>query len=231
MDNKEHHPHVTYSSEFGGSRYKQDYYDYKAPNPDDCGESLGCGCLALFILCVAIGSCSIFFLKYVQKEFEKNPPNTNFCLATDKPCNDAKEEERRQALEKQKQFMRDSILAYVHMRDSIRHEILRQDSIERYNRLYDSMLVAIRIQDSIDAELAKTQKVKAEYIAFIDDGITSREVKVNAVADSLTEEGLNAMGMSFNEMAWNATQDRQSEIDNNKNYYTKFERIKTDDEP
>lgn len=215
MDNKEHHPHVTYSSEFGGSRYKQDYYDYKAPNPDDCGESLGCGCLALFILCVAIGSCSIFFLKYVQKEFEKNPPNTNFCLATDKPCNDAKEEERRQALEKRKQ-------------DSIKYV---QDSIERYNRLYDSTLVAIRIQDSIDAELAKTQKVKAEYIAFIDDGITSREVKVNAVADSLTEEGLNAMGMSFNEMAWNAAQDRQSEIDNNKNYYTKFERIKTDDEP
>lgn len=215
MDNKEHHPHVTYSSEFGGSRYKQDYYDYKAPNPDDCGESLGCSCLALFILCVAIGSCSIFFLKYVQKEFEKNPPNTNFCLATDKPCNDAKEEERRQALEKRKQ-------------DSIKYV---QDSIERYNRLYDSTLVAIRIQDSIDAELAKTQKVKAEYIAFIDDGITSREVKVNAVADSLTEEGLNAMGMSFNEMAWNAAQDRQSEIDNNKNYYTKFERIKTDDEP
>ena len=215
MDNKEHHPHVTYSSEFGSSRYKQDYYNSKAPNPDDCGESLGCGCLALFILCVAIGSCSIFFLKYVQKEFEKNPPNTNFCLATDKPCNDAKEEERRQALEKRKQ-------------DSIKYV---QDSIERYNRLYDSTLVAIRIQDSIDAELAKTQKVKAEYIAFIDDGITSREVKVNAVADSLTEEGLNAMGMSFNEMAWNAAQDRQSEIDNNKNYYTKFERIKTDDEP
>ena len=215
MDNQEHHPHITYSSEFGGSRYKQDYYDYKAPNPDDSGESLGCGCLALFILCVAIGSCSIFFLKYMQKEFEKNPPNTNFCLATDKPCNDAKEEERRQALEKRKQ-------------DSIKYV---QDSIERYNRLYDSTLVAIRIQDSIDAELAKTQKVKAEYIAFIDDGITSREVKVNAVADSLTEEGLNAMGMSFNEMAWNAAQDRQNEIDNNKNYYTKFERIKTDDEP
>ena len=214
MDNKEHHPHVTYSSEFGGSRYKQDYYDYKAPNPDDCGESLGCSCLALFILCVAIGSCSIFFLKYVQKEFEKNPPNTNFCLATDKPCNDAKEEERRQALEKRKQ-------------DSIKYV---QDSIERYNRLYDSTLTAIRIQDSIDAELAKTQKVKAEYIAFIDDGITSREVKVNAVADSFTEEGMRAMGESFREMTWNAVQDRQSEIDNNKNYYTKFERIKTDDE-
>lgn len=216
MDNKEHHPHVTYSSEFGQKeRYKQDYYNSKAPNPDDYSEILGIGGLCLCIMLVVIVASVIFFGKYVFKNITPESRNIgNFCLATDKPCNDAKEEERRQALEKRKQ-------------DSIKYV---QDSIERYNRLYDSTLTAIRIQDSIDAELVKTQKVKTEYIAFIDDGITSREVKINAVTDSLTEEGLIAMGMSFNEMAWNTTQDRQSEIDNNKNYYTKFERIKTDDE-
>lgn len=217
MDNKEHHPHVTYSSEFGREeRYKQDYYNSKAPNPDDYSEEIWVGGICLCAMLVVIFASVIFFGKYVLKNITPESRDIgNFCLATDKPCNDAKEEERRQALEKRKQ-------------DSIKYV---QDSIERYNRLYDSTLVAIRIQDSIDTELAKTQQVKAEYIAFIDDGITSREVKVNAVADSLTEEGLNAMGMSFNEMAWNAVQDRQSEIDNNKNYYTKFERIKIDDEP
>ena len=80
-------------------------------------------------------------------------------------------------------------------------------------------------------ELEKSHKVKAEYIAFIDDGITSRQVVVNAEADSLTPEGMTVMGNSFGEMTLNAVRDRQREIDSNKNYYTKFERIKTDDEP
>lgn len=82
------------------------------------------------------------------------------------------------------------------------------------------------MQDSLDAELVKKQQVKAEYIAIIDDGVTSREVKVNAVADSLTPEGMQAMGESFTEMSLNAVRDRQNEIDNNKKYYTKFERMK-----
>lgn len=86
------------------------------------------------------------------------------------------------------------------------------------------------MQDSLDAELVKKQQVKAEYIAIIDDGVTSREVKVNAVADSLTPEGMQAMGESFTEMPLNAVRDRQNEIDNNKKYYTKFERMKTNDE-
>lgn len=38
------------------------------------------------------------------------------------------------------------------------------------------------------------------------------------------------MGESFTEMSLNAVRDRQNEIDNNKEYYTKFERMKTNEE-
>lgn len=211
MDNQVHHPHVTYSSEVGGCSYSQDYHDDKTKNCDDCSEELGCGCLGLFFMCVAIGSIVLFFVKFVG-----NPNNgvTNFCLQTNKPCIDAKEAERHAAQEKQKA-------------DSIKYV---QDSIAKYDRIHDSIAVAIKTQDSLDAELAKKQQVRAEYIALIDDGVTSREVKVNAVADSLTPEGMQAMGKSFTEMSLNAVRDRQNEIDNNKEYYTKFERMNTNEE-
>lgn len=211
MDNQVHHPHVTYSSEVGGS-YSKDYYNDKARNCDDCSEDLGCGCLGLFFMCVAIGSIVFFFVKFVV-----NPTNnsfTNFCLQTNTSCIDAKEAERRVAEEKRKA-------------DSIKYV---QDSIVKYDRIHDSIAVVIKTQDSLDAELVKKQQVRAEYIALIDDGVTSREVKVNAVADSLTPEGMQAMGESFTEMSLNAVRNRQNEIDNNKEYYTKFERMKTNDE-
>lgn len=211
MDNQVHHPHVTYSSEVGGA-YSKDYYNDKARNCDDCSEELGCGCLGLFFLCVAMLSVAFFYVKFVGNI--TNNSFTNFCLQTNKPCVDAKEAERRAAEEKRKT-------------DSIKYV---QDSIVKYNQIHDSIAVAIKMQDSLDAELVKKQQVKAEYIAIIDDGVTSREVKVNAVADSLTPEGMQAMGESFTEMSLNAVRDRQNEIDNNKEYYTKFERMKTNDE-
>ena len=58
-------------------------------------------------------------------------------------------------------------------------------------------------------------------VAFIDDGITSREVKVNAVGDSIAPEEISELGKTFNHMAWTAAKDRQIEIDNNQEYYTK----------
>lgn len=214
MDNQVHHPHVTYSSEVSGA-YSKDYYNDKARNCDDCSEDLGCGCLGLFFLCIAIGSIVIFFVKAGEKNLSVTTNSfTNFCLQTDKPCIDAKEAERRAAEEKRKA-------------DSIKYV---QDSIAKYDRIHDSIAVAIKTQDSLDAELVKKQQVRAEYIALIDDGVTSREVKVNAVADSLTPEGMQAMGESFTEMSLNAVRDRQNEIDNNKEYYTKFERMKTNEE-
>ncbi len=210
MDNHVHHPHVTYSSEVGGA-YSKDYYNDKARNCDDCSEDLGCGCLGLFFMCIAMLSVARFFVQFVGAP---NNSFTNFCLQTNKPCVDAKDAERRAAEEKRKA-------------DSIKYV---QDSIVKYDRIHDSITIAIKMQDSLDAELVKKQQVKAEYIAIIDDGVTSREVKVNAVADSLTPEGMQAMGESFTEMSLNAVRDRQNEIDNNKEYYTKFERMKTNDE-
>jgi hypothetical protein len=114
------------------------------------------------------------------------------------------EREKRLAMEaeereKRKQFMRDSILAYVHMRDSIRHEILRQDSIRM--------------------ELERQRKAQIEYIAVIDDGITKRTVNVNTVSDTLPENVTKQLGEAFETMTLEAVRERQKEIDRTKDYY------------
>lgn len=114
------------------------------------------------------------------------------------------EREKRLAMEaeereKRKQFLRDSILAYVHMRDSIRHEILRQDSIRM--------------------ELERQRKAQIEYIAVIDDGITKRTVNVNTVSDTLPETITEQLGKAFETMTLEAVRERQKEIDRTKDYY------------
>lgn len=114
------------------------------------------------------------------------------------------EREKRLAMEaeereKRKQFMRDSILAYVHMRDSIRHEILRQDSIRM--------------------ELERQRKAQIEYIAVIDDGITKRTVNVNTVSDTLPETVTEQLGKAFETMTLEAVRERQKEINRTKDYY------------
>lgn len=114
------------------------------------------------------------------------------------------EREKRLAMEaeereKRKQFMRDSILAYVHMRDSIRHEILRQDSIRM--------------------ELERQRKAQIEYIAVIDDGITKRTVNVNTVSDTLPESVTEQLGEAFEKMTLETVRERQKEIDRTKDYY------------
>lgn len=114
------------------------------------------------------------------------------------------EREKRLAMEaeereKRKQFLRDSILAYVHMRDSIRHEILRQDSIRM--------------------ELERQRKAQIEYIAVIDDGITKRTVNVNTVSDTLPESVTKQLGEAFETMTLEAVRERQKEIDRTKDYY------------
>lgn len=117
------------------------------------------------------------------------------------------EREKRLAMEaeereKRKQFMRDSILAYVHMRDSIRHEILRQDSIRM--------------------ELERQRKAQIEYIAVIDDGITKRTVNVNTVSDTLPESVTKQLGEAFETMTLEAVRERQNEIDRTKDYYKRL---------
>lgn len=101
------------------------------------------------------------------------------------------------------------------------HKKFVEDSIARYQVLHDSIFEATRIQDSINAELVNQQKIKVDYIAFIDDGVTSRQVVINTLADSITPNDITILGNSFAKMTYSAVKDRQNEIDNNKEYYTK----------
>lgn len=101
------------------------------------------------------------------------------------------------------------------------HKKFVEDSIARYQVLHDSIFEATRIQDSINTELAKEQKIKVDYIAFIDDGVTSRQVVINTLADSITPNDITILGNSFAKMTYSAIKDRQNEIDKNKEYYTK----------
>lgn len=110
--------------------------------------------------------------------------------------------------ERHKQYVRDSIMQYLHTRDSIRLELLREDSIK--------------------IELERQKKVKIDYIAIIDDGITKRTVKVNSIGDSLTAENTEVLGKSFFTATYQAVVDRQKEINKNKNYY-KFLRLNPED--
>jgi hypothetical protein len=110
--------------------------------------------------------------------------------------------------ERHKQYVRDSIMQYLHTRDSIRLELLREDSIK--------------------IELERQKKVKIDYIAIIDDGITKRTVKVNSIGDSLTAENTEVLGKSFFAATYQAVVDRQKEINKNKNYY-KFLRLNPED--
>lgn len=104
--------------------------------------------------------------------------------------------------EKRKQFVHDSILAYVHKKDSIRKELIRQDSIR--------------------LELERQKKAQIEYIAVIDDGITKRTVNVNTVSDTLTEDMTNRLGETFSTMTVEAVRERQREIDKTKDYYKRL---------
>ena len=98
-----------------------------------------------------------------------------------------------------KQHIRDSILQYVHARDSVRLELLRQDSV--------------------GAELAVAGKTRIDYIAIIDDGVTKRTVNVNSVSDTLAPETVESLGGAFTAMSVDAARERQDEIDKDDEYY------------
>ena len=109
--------------------------------------------------------------------------------------------------EERRQHIRDSLVQYIHRRDSIRAELLREDSLR--------------------LELEKAKKVKIDYIAVIDDGITKRTVNVNSVVDTLTDEVTTQLGKTFTIMSVESAKERQKEIDRTKDYY-KHLRIKTE---
>ena len=194
MDNKEHHPHCVFMS----NNYSQDYYD-----DDDAKElSDGMGCLLLFFLIVIFSLFAMLIIAQHERS-EKVKQEKKWIEETFAKLE--QEAARKEAIKRA-------------MADSMQHA---QDSIEKYNYLCDSIAKAQYIQDSINSVLSLDKKVAVDLVAFIDDGITSREVKVNVVSDSITPEEISELGKTFNHMAWTAAKDRQTEIDNNQEYYTK----------
>lgn len=182
----------------GWSNYSND--NYKNNNEyTDKEFCIGCGCTV--ILTIILFSVLFF-----------GAGNFCACAACNNRCNDAKVKERLEAEAKKAEARRKFV----------------DDSIARYQVLHDSILEAIRVKDSIDAALVNQKKIKVDFIAFIDDGVTSREVTVNSLNDSLSPNVVTLLGEAFGEMAYTAAKDRQSEIDNNKEYYTK--RIKNEDQ-
>ena len=201
MDNQEHHPYCVFVS----NSYSQDYgkpeddYDDGYDEEDFKG---GMGCFLLFLLIVIF---SLFSMLIIAEHYKTEKSKQEKRWIEETFAKLEQEEARKEAIKKA-------------MADSMQHA---QDSIEKYNYLCDSIAKAQYIQDSINYVLSLDKKVEVDLVAFIDDGITSREVKVNVVGDSITPEEISELGKTFNHMAWTAAKDRQTEIDNNQEYYTK----------
>ena len=206
MDNEEHHPHLV---NVGWSNYSNDHYKSNTGYTEKEFYT-GCGCTVL----LTIFLFSVLFFAFDKAEFDGDRRAGNFCAcaACNNRCNDAKVKERLEAEAKKAEARRKFV----------------DDSIARYQVLHDSILEAIRVKDSIDAALVNQKKIKVDFIAFIDDGVTSREVTVNSLNDSLSPNDVTLLGEAFGEMAYTAAKDRQFEIDHNKEYYTK--RIKNNDQ-
>ena len=197
MDNQEHHPYVVSI----GSSYDGDHYI----SDSELSKSAFVVLVTSLIICMAI-FMGLMIFAFNQMDLDGNKSFGNACACAGcQRCKDAnarvKAEEEAKRAEARQKFV--------------------ADSIARYEFLHDSLMTAFRIQDSINAELAKEQKIKVDYIAFIDDGVTSRQVVVNTVTDSLSPEDMTLLGNSFGELAYTAAKERQNEIDNNKEYYTK----------
>lgn len=190
----------------------------------DKEPSAGCGgpimfstalfLVLLFALCIiqvmadAINESSTRYVAYINGHIVEKTFDEFSVGFTQLECEDVKDEEQLEVEAKQtetrKKFVDDSIARY-----------------RRYRVLHDSLFEAMRVKDGIDAALASQKKIKVDYIAFINDGVTSRQVVVNTVTDSLLLEEMILLGNSFGELAYTAARERQSEIDNNKEYYTK----------
>lgn len=197
MDNEEHHPHVvSISSSYDGDHYIDD-------------SELSKSAFTIFVTSLVIGMAifmgsMVFAFNKMDLAGNKSFGNTCICAGCQR-CKDAN--------------------ARVKAEEDVKRAEVRQkfvtDSIARYEVLHDSLINELQIQDSINAELAKEQKIKVDYIAFIDDGVTSRQVVVNTITDSLSPEDITLLGNSFGKLAYTAARERQNEIDNNKEYYTK----------
>ena len=175
-----------------------DYKNDHYKNNNECTDKEFCAGCGCTVILTII-LFSVLFFAFDMAEFNNR-------------CNDAKVKELLEAEAKKAEARRKFV----------------DDSIARYQVLHDSILEAIRVKDSIDAALVNQKKIKVDFIAFIDDGVTSREVTINSLNDSLSPNDVTLLGEAFGEMAYTAAKDRQFEIDNNKEYYTK--RIKNEDQ-
>jgi hypothetical protein len=135
------------------------------------------------------------FSKFLNKNVKGNPE----MIAKFDSLMEARRVATLEEQERNRQRIRDSLAQYFHVRDSIRAELLREDSLK--------------------AELERAKKVKIDYIAVIDDGITKRTVNVNSVADSLTAENTELLGKTFHTATYQAVIDRQKEINKTRDYY------------
>lgn len=207
MDNQEHHPHVV---NVGWSDYKNDHYEKDTNDYTDKEFFVGCGCTIIFFIILL----TVLFFAFDKTEFDSDRQFGNICAcaACNNRCSEARRREYMEAEAKKAEARRKFV----------------DDSIARYQVLHDSLFDAMRIKDSIDAALVNQRKIKVDFIAFIDDGVTSREVIVNSLNDSLSPNDVTLLGEAFGEMAYTAAKDRQLEIDNNKEYYTK--RIKNEEQ-
>lgn len=143
------------------------------------------------------------FSKFLNKSVKGNPE----MIAKFDSLMEARRVATLEEQERNRQHIRDSLAQYFHVRDSIRAELLREDSLK--------------------AELERAKKVKIDYIAVIDDGITKRTVNVNSVADTLTPENTEILGKTFHSATYQAVIDRQEEINKTRDYY-KYLRLKTE---
>ena len=193
MDNQEHHPYIVSI----GSSYDGDHYIGNSELSKSEFVILGVSgiiCMAIFL--------GLMFFAFTQVDLDKDKSFGNACLCAGcQRCKDANDRVRAEE-EAKRAEARQKFVA---------------DSIARYEVLHDSLINELQIQDSVNAE----HKIKVDYIAFIDDGVTSRQVVVNTVTDSLSPEDMTLLGNSFGELAYTAARERQNEIDNNKEYYTK----------
>ena len=135
------------------------------------------------------------FSKFLNKHVEGNPE----MIAKFDSLMEARRAATLEEQERNRQRIRDSLAQYIHVRDSIRAELLREDSLK--------------------AEHERAKKVKIDYIAVIDDGITKRTVNVNSVADTLTPENTEILGKTFHTATYQAVIDRQKEINKTRDYY------------
>jgi len=197
MDNQEHHPYVVSI----GSSYDSDHYIGNSEL--SMSEFVVLGISGIICMAIFLGLMVFGFTK-IDLDGNKSFGNACICAGCQR-CKDAntrvKAEEDVKRVEARQRFV--------------------IDSIARYEVLHDSLINELQIQDSVNAELAKEHKIKVDYIAFIDDGVTSRQVVVNTVTDSLSPEDMILLGNSFGKLAYTAAKERQNEIDNNKEYYTK----------